>query len=348
MNVIIIPAYAPDQKLNQLVDDLKNLNFQSFVIVDDGSSASSKTVFSELEKKGYKVLHHPANQGKGAAIKTGIKYASEHYQFITGYVTCDADGQHKAEDILKVSDALDSNPESLVLGSRDLRNKTVPFKSRFGNAFSSFYFKSSTGKTCNDTQTGLRGIPFTLTKEALSIPENRYDYEMNFLLSVAREGTELLNVPISTVYINNNSSSHFKPFLDSIRIYKEPIKFSLTSLMSAAVDLTLFTILTIILNQNIFILVLIATVVSRVVSGIFNFLVNRIWSFRNYSSILRQFRRYTMLYMAQLGLSITFVYLLSFIPIHLTWIKIFVDSLLFIGSYFIQKHWVFRRHKKHH
>ena len=347
MNVIIIPAYLPDQKLNILVDELIALNFHQIVIVDDGSNEDYLPLFNGLEKLGCVILRHPVNKGKGAAIKTGIKYASTHYEFINGFITCDADGQHTSQDIQNVSLGLDLNPESLVLGSRDLKNKLVPFKSRFGNAFSSFYFKASTGMTCLDTQTGLRGIPVSLTEEALRIPENRYDYEMNFLMSVAKAGTTITHIPISTVYINSNSSSHFKPFLDSVRIYKEPIKFGLSSLMSALVDLGLFTILTMILNDNLFRMVLIATLVARLVSGIFNFLINRIWSFRNFSSIKRQFRRYASLYVVQLVLSFTFVYLLSFIPIHLTIIKIIVDSLLFIGSYFIQKHWVFKKHKKH-
>jgi glycosyltransferase involved in cell wall biosynthesis len=343
MNVIIIPAYEPDERLKTLVEELLPLPFRRIVVIDDGSSPECLPLFDTLEEHGCVVLHHAVNQGKGAAIKTGIAYAREHLEDFGGYVTCDADGQHRAEDIQKVSEAMADAPCALVMGARDLTAKNVPAKSRFGNGFSSFYFRLSTGIVCKDTQTGLRGIPVSMTDLALGIPENRYDYEMNFLMKVAKEGNGIVNIPIATVYLDRNSSSHFKPLLDSFRIYKEPLKFALSSLLCAAVDLGIFTILAHVLEGHVFESVFIATVTARVVSGILNFLLNRIWSFQNYSSIVRQFRRYFLLYLLQLGLSIAFVSLLAFLPISLTVIKIFVDGTLFLGSFFIQKRWVFAK-----
>jgi len=348
MNVIIIPAYQPDNKLNQLVNELLALHFQQIVVIDDGSSVEHQPLFSALAARGCHVLHHAVNAGKGAAIKTGIRYASEQLSGFTGYVTCDADGQHPAPDILNVSIALDANPAALILGTRDFSQKNVPAKSRLGNRFSSFYFKATTGMTCLDTQTGLRGIPAAMTGLALAIPGNRYDYEMSFLLRVAKDGNKIMAVPITTVYLDDNISSHFRPFVDSVKIYIEPIKFALSSLLCAGVDLGLFTLLSTVLSDHIFKVVFIATVAARVVSGILNFLLNRMWSFRNKSPIQRQFLRYFALYLVQLGLSIAFVSLLAFLPIHLTVIKLFVDGLLFVGSFFIQKHWVFRKHKTSH
>lgn len=347
MNIIIIPSYQPSNTLLTLVKALILLHATPILVVDDGSEESKQPIFLEIEKLNCTVIHHKQNQGKGAAIKTAIQYASKNYQNITGFVTCDGDGQHTPEDIIKVSNQLSLNQDALILGSRDFSSKDVPRNSRFGNWFSSLYFKLTTGITCKDTQTGLRGIPLSFTSMALCVKENRYDYEMNFLISVAREKLPILFVSIETVYFDDNSSSHFRPIVDSIKIYKEPIKFSVTSLLSAAIDLGLFTLITTLLDHNILKLVFIATLSARVVSGIFNFLMNRIWSFRSKSSIHKQFMKYGILYVAQLGLSITFVYLLSFIPIHLTIIKIFVDSILFIGSFFIQKHWVFKKKKIH-
>jgi putative flippase GtrA len=233
------------------------------------------------------------------------------------------------------------HPDSLILGSRDFSSPDVPKKSRMGNRFSSFYFKLTTGMTCHDTQTGLRGIPKALTPLALTIKENRYDYEMTFLTTVAKSGHPIIMTPISTVYLDSNSSSHFRPFVDSVRIYKEPLKFALSSLLCAGVDIGLFTLLTILLEDSLIKVIFIATVTARVISGILNFLLNRRWSFRNTNPIKRQFVRYFALYLAQLGLSFAFVSLLSNTSIHLTVIKLIVDSLLFIGSFFIQKNWVF-------
>ncbi len=341
MNAIIIPAYQPNDLLLQLVKELVSLNISTIIVIDDGSQADKSSLFSTIESMGCHVIHHPINLGKGAAIKTGIQYAYNSFPTIEGYITCDADGQHQAQDILNVSHTLSQNPTSLILGSRDFSSPDVPKKSRMGNRFSSFYFKLTTGIACHDTQTGLRGIPKALTTLALSIQENRYDYEMTFLTTAAKLGHPLMMIPISTVYLDSNASSHFRPFVDSVRIYKEPIKFALSSLLCAGVDIGLFTLISLLLNDSILKVVFIATVIARIVSGILNFLLNRRWSFKNLGSIKRQFIRYFLLYLLQLGLSITFVTLLSVLPIHLTWIKLIVDFILFIGSFVIQKNWVF-------
>lgn len=342
MNAIIIPAYKPNALLTSLTKDLIAMNFHQIVVIDDGGQAEFAALFSELKQLGCHVLHHEINQGKGAAIKTGIRYAHDTFLNIHGYVTCDADGQHPAADIFNVAKVLDEHPNALILGTRDFSLDNVPRNSRLGNRFSSFYFKLATGVTCRDTQTGLRGIPLSLTKLALDLPENRYDYEMTFLTRVAKEAHPILPVTIATVYLDDNSSSHFRPFIDSIRIYKEPIKFAMASLFSAGIDLLVFTLLTTLIEDTVLRVVFYATIAARLTSGIVNFMINRLWSFRNINSIKRQFFRYLALYITQLGLSIAFVSLLSHLPIHLTLVKVIVDSLLFIGSFFIQKNWVFK------
>lgn len=343
MNVIIIPAYKPDNRLPALVDDLQKLGISHIVVVDDGSKADFASIFNRLKTVGCDVIHHPLNTGKGSAIKTGIRYANDQYADCTGYITCDADGQHLAEDIVSVSKALSEHNDSLILGSRDLQSKNVPKKSRFGNRFSALYFKLITGVTCADTQTGLRGIPRSFTDVVLSITENRYDFEMTFLVRVAQAKRPIIYVPITTVYEDNNASSHFRPIVDSLRIYKEPLKFTLSSITSTIVDLGIFSILVSILDQKILILVSIATISARVLSGLLNFTLNRIWSFRNFNAVKPQFAKYFTLYIFILLFSILLVTIFSFIPIHLTIIKIIVDSILFICSFIIQKNWVFRK-----
>ncbi|HAQ56920.1 MAG TPA: family 2 glycosyl transferase [Acholeplasmatales bacterium] len=343
MNVILIPAYQPDEKLDRLVDELIALKSGPIVVVDDGSDPSCAPVFSAVAASGCIVLRHPLNQGKGAAIKTGIRYAADHFPDASGYVTCDADGQHRPSDILRVGQSLDAHPDALVLGSRDFSGPDVPRNSRLGNRFSSWFFKLSTGLVCGDTQTGLRGIPKNLTDAALSLSENRYDYEMTFLLTTAKAGVMLLLVPIETVYLDQNASSHFRPFVDSVRIYRQPIRFLLASILSTIVDLLLFDLFTHLLEGPVVRIIVIATVVARVVSGVLNFLLNRHWSFRNPGSIRRQFLRYFALYLAQLLLSAAFVALLSFLPVSHTLVKALIDGTLFFGSYFVQKRWVFKR-----
>lgn len=346
MNVIIIPAYKPTDRLTLLVDEIRYLNSEEVVVIDDGSKEEFASLFRGLEEKGCHVLHHSENLGKGAAIKSGILFAQNHFKSYTGYVTCDADGQHLAEDIIAVSATLETNPNSIILGLRDLHQSGVPFKSRFGNRFSSLYFKLITGVSCADTQTGLRGIPKSLTQLALGIMENRYDFEMTFLIRSIQEKVPMIQVSIATVYEDNNRSSHFRPIVDSIKIYKEPLKFLLASITCAILDLAMFSIIISVLNNNILVLVSIATISARIISGILNFVLNRIWSFQNFNSLKPQFLKYFVLYIMILLSSIFFVSLFSFLPIHLTIIKIIVDGLLFIVSFIVQKNWVFQSQRE--
>lgn len=345
MNSIIIPAYKPNHLLLELVDNLIAANLDKIIIVNDGSGDEFSILFDDIKNKGCVVIDHLVNSGKGKAIKTGIEYAFKTYPNINGYITCDADGQHQVNDILFVSKTLDENPSSLILGSRDFSLPQVPKKSKMGNRFSSFYFKMTTGITCHDTQTGLRGIPKSLTNLALSLKENRYDYEMTFLTMVAKYGYNILMIPITTVYLDSNASSHFRPIVDSIRIYREPLKFALSSLICAIIDIGVFTLLSNMLVNTLLKVVIIATISARIISGITNFIFNKLIIFQNKNPIKRQFFRYFILYITQLTLSISFVSILSFMPIHLSIIKIFVDSLLFVGSFFIQKNWVFKLRK---
>lgn len=342
MNMILIPAYEPSKELINLVKELV-VEKEKILIINDGSSKEYEPIFQTCEQFGAVVLTHETNQGKGKAIKTGIAYIQNTYPDIDGIITCDADGQHLTKDILHIDKELSNDTDTLILGVRDFKSDLVPSKSRFGNSFSRLYFRLNSGISCYDTQTGLRGIPKSLFTEALRVEENRYDYEMNFLLEIAKTKKKLIQIPIDTVYLDQNSSSHFRPIIDSIRIYKVPLKFLLIGLLSAAIDLGVFTIISTTLDDLLLKVVLISTITARIISGGFNFLMNRAWSFKSHLPIQRQFGKYLVLYFIIMGLSSLFVYLLSFLPIHLTLVKAMVDAILFIISYLVQKHWVFKK-----
>lgn len=224
--VIIIPTLNPDQRLVSLVEKLKEVDI-TIVIVNDGSKEECSDIFETLSSRFQcDIFNHAKNMGKGAAIKTGISYVSKAYPESCGFVTADGDGQHAASDILKVAEALEKNSKSLILGSRDFSERDIPFKSRWGNRITSLVFKLSTGKECPDTQTGLRGISNKFKEICLSVPGDRFEYEMNMLLEFVGHNIPLMHVPIATIYLENNKSSHFNPVKDSIRIYSDILKYS--------------------------------------------------------------------------------------------------------------------------
>ncbi|MCD8122216.1 MAG: bifunctional glycosyltransferase family 2/GtrA family protein [Clostridiales bacterium] len=340
-NIILIPAFNPDETLIALLRELRALGFLCIIVIDDGSDETHRPVFQEVLRCGCIVAKHDKNRGKGAALKTGFRTAVERFGEGNCYITADADGQHLPEDILAVGRALAEHPDALVLGTRDFGSDNVPWKSRFGNRITSFVFRLMTGVACADTQTGLRGVPACLERLALIEEGERYEYEMNVLLDAAG-AVPFYPVPIQTVYRDGNRGSHFHPVRDSARVYGRLLRHLASSLAGAAVDYSLFFLFMRLLPfpriQGVFL----AAVLARIASGMVNYLLARYWTFRSRRTMGREAVRYGCLFIAQMCASSGLVSLFSLFlwPVVA---KLIVDSVLFFVSFVIQKNWVFRK-----
>lgn len=342
--IIVIPAYEPEGKLVDFIGELKEVGYEKIIVVDDGSGVDYRFVFLSVELMDVTVLHHMRNMGKGQALRTAFLYIKNYEKGKKTVITADADGQHLPKDIVQVDKALDEHPDSLVLGTRDFELAHVPLKSKKGNQITRKYFRLITGVDCPDTQTGLRGIPESLLDFALEVEGDRYEYEMNFLVEAAKR-TSFYYVPITTVYENKNECSHFRPVMDSLRIYGRPLRFLVSSLTGAAVDIGIFYILTLLLPYPQVKLVLFATVLARICSGVVNFWMNKHFSFRSKGRLHKEGAKYFLLFLGQMLLSAGGVSILSLI-LPKVGAKVVVDSLLFILSYVIQKQWVFAKEEK--
>ncbi len=220
-SVIVIPTLNPDQKLVKLAKELKKAKLNKILIINDGSNNNSYKLFEELKGLGCIVFEHPINLGKGEALKTGFEKADNYFKNISGFITADSDGQHQVKDILKVAMALEKAKDQIILGVRDFNEPNIPLKSKWGNKISSLFFTLKTGIKCRDTQTGLRGVPYSLKDFSLKVLGSRYEYEMNYLIKAAVQGYTFIYIPIETIYENNNDGTHFRPIKDSWRIYKD-------------------------------------------------------------------------------------------------------------------------------
>ncbi|MBK5246202.1 MAG: bifunctional glycosyltransferase family 2/GtrA family protein [Peptostreptococcaceae bacterium] len=341
--VVIIPAFNPDEKLIKLVEQLTKMEFQ-IIVVNDGSGQECRRIFDMIKAK-YQcdLCNHSENMGKGAAIKTGIQYADINYPECSGYVTADADGQHLPEDILRVANSLEMNPDSLILGTRDFRKNGIPLKSFLGNRITSLVYFLSTGKKCIDTQTGLRGISRKFTELSLSVSGDKYEYEMNLLLTMGHMGILFIEVPIAVIYLEENKSSHFNPVKDSIIIYLNIFKYSFSSFLSAIIDISLFTVFVNLVFGSGHIGILEATAAARLVAGGVNFLLNKHWVFQSKKHNWEETLKYFTLFGFQILVSWLLVTSLKHLPVNITLIKIFVDVTLFFISFQIQKTFVFNK-----
>lgn len=340
--VVLIPAYKPTDSLVTLVQSLiESSEIYKVVLVDDGGGQVYDQIFKKLcELEKIDLFSHVVNLGKGRSIKSGLNYILAKYPNCTGVVTADADGQHLPKDIISVARATsEDSTYDIILGSR-VFGSDVPLRSRLGNLVTSKIFKFLVGLNVRDTQTGLRGFnPQTLLR-LLTINGERYEYETNMLLEAKSQNWKLKEIPISTVYIENNKSSHFNPITDSMKIYFLIFRFLSSSLLSSSFDFALFALFT----QSSF-PILNAMLLSRFISGWVNFYLNRNLVFKSHSSIYVALARYWSLVLAMGLLSSTIVTALGqFIPNVLT-AKLLVECVLFIASFSIQKEFVFSRVK---
>lgn len=213
----VIPTYQNAKTLLKVVTDVHRVVNTVFV-VDDGSNDGTAALLDKAtgNERPEKVLTHPKNCGKGAALKTGLTYARQ--QGFRYAVTVDADGQHRADDIPALLKAVEEEPDALAIGSRGLQHENMPAKSTFANRFSNFWFALQTLQRLPDTQSGLRVYPLRRL-HGLRWMSARYEAELTLLVFSAWAGVKLLPVPVSVYYPPRDQRvTHFRPGRDFTRI----------------------------------------------------------------------------------------------------------------------------------
>ncbi len=351
---VVLPSLDPDEKLLGVIDRLLEAGFDDIILVNDGSKQKNLHYFETAARyPQVHLLHHPENLGKGAALKTAFAWFLNNRADRKGVVTVDGDGQHHPEDTKACAENM-LRTGHLTLGVRDFKQKDVPWRSRCGNNITSGVFKFFVGMRISDTQTGLRAIPTQDLKGLCTVEGDRFEYETNMLLAMKANHIPFEEVKIRTVYIEENKSSHFRPFRDSLRIYKlifgHFFRYTVSSLVSAALDEGLFLLLSHWLSGVLsgFALTAVPAACARVASSIFNFFVNKRLVFRSKGSVAKALLRYYLLAIPNALLQILLThgsYLLFGITPSQTVLRAIiyavVMAVLFVVSFIVQKRWVF-------
>lgn len=357
---IVIPAYEPDERLIDLLKALVDTpNLGPILLVDDGSGPSYDALFARANavldrRHGYPVpsrlIRYAPNQGKGAALKCAFAFIRDNWSQAAGCVTADCDGQHSPADIAAVSACLAANPTALILGVRKLEGPNVPHNSTLGSRLSAILFRLATGKALNDTQTGLRGIPAQAFPEMLAISANHFDFEMETLFVAVRQNMEILEMPIATIYDSaDHHSTHYRPFVDTVRIGRillaRFLRFSASSLISTMIDLILFWIFCRLFQPHIAGIWYItwATIASRILSALQNWLTNYYLVFHSRDSMLDSAGKYFILtgILMLINAACMTVLVALFPAVPPLVFKLLVNFLLFIASYKVQKRFVY-------
>jgi glycosyltransferase involved in cell wall biosynthesis len=207
--LVVIPAYNHSASLPQVVDSAR-LYCPNILVVDDGSTQALPAL-PEID-----IVHHQVNLGKGCAILTAARWASE--RDFTHIITMDADGQHNPADLLKFIAASKASPYAIIVGARDFTKKNVPSSSKFGRAFSNFWLKVQTGISLDDVQSGFRAYPLAVLTQ-LRFTEKRYSFEVEVLVRAAWAGFPLVSINIDVFYPPKEKRiSHFAAGKDNILI----------------------------------------------------------------------------------------------------------------------------------
>ena len=348
---VIIPAYKPDQKMIATLTELVNAGFSDILVVDDGSGEEFAPIFAQVAAiPECTILRHPVNRGKGAALKTAMTFFLDNRPEQAGVVTADADGQHLTEDIIATSRAM-LEKNCVILGCRDFSLPHVPSTSRAGNRITIAVFRLFFGMRVSDTQTGLRAFPRESLPVIMTAKGDRYEFETYMLFLMNQHRMPFDEVKISTVYIEENKSSHFNKVRDSIRIYALILKYLLSSVAASIIDEGAFFLFKLLFGGLAAILwiptTFIAAFLARIISSIVNYLLNAKVVFEGQTTKTTLIKYY-ILAVAQIVISTVVVFCAERL-LHIdsafltTLIKILTDIILFFFSFRIQHKWVFKK-----
>ncbi len=342
MLIALIPAYNPIATLPDYVRELvASRAFTHVFVVNDGSDNTHLSLFKNIETiDQVTVLHHAINQGKGAALKSGLNQIALAFPEAIGVVTIDADGQHSLADACKVARALQQQPTRLIMGGRRFDHDT-PARSAVGNFLTRHLFKLITGVKLFDTQSGLRGIPSAMIPALFQIESNGYEFELDMLMQSNRLGFKIKEIPIETIYLEHNQHSSFRPILDSLKIYFVLLRFSLIAVCSALIDYGLFMLVYYLLFRNVFV----ALVCGRAVSISFNYLNVRKFAFKaSQTQHTRTLPKYLLLAcISGLVAYCLIIGLMSLLHWQVLAAKIVAEIIMFVVNFFIQRDFIFKK-----
>ena len=209
----LIPCYFEEKHIQDIARRT-HAQLDQVLVVDDGSTDDTEF---EARAAGVEVIKHFVNQGKGAAIKTGLHILSMR-KSVEYVLILDGDGQHLPEESPAFIEAANETHAAMLVGNRMSDTRTMPFVRKMTNRFMSAQISGVCGQEIPDTQCGFRMFHRDLAAALCETESSKYDFETEMLVIAARRGGSIAAVPVSTVYGDEVSKIH--PLRDTIRFFQ--------------------------------------------------------------------------------------------------------------------------------
>jgi glycosyltransferase involved in cell wall biosynthesis len=204
---ILLPAFNEEQSIGNTIREIKELYPDcEILVVDDGSTDLTK---EEAVKAGANVWKHPHNIGNGAAIKTGLRYASGEWVLMM-----DADGQHKPADIARLLEHKDDY--DMVVGARSKGSKTSWHRD-LANFIYNWLSSYVTKFKVEDLTSGFRLVKNDRISKFIYLMPNTFSYPSTITMAYLRSGMSIKYIPIQT--LARQGKSKIKLFQDGIRFF---------------------------------------------------------------------------------------------------------------------------------
>lgn len=221
---IIIPVFNEEKTIYQILEKVSKLDLggvkKQVIVINDGSSDKTEKVISDFAKNnlGIKVINHEKNQGKGAAVRTGIKNVTGDYIIIQ-----DADLEYDPGDIKKLIKPILNSTSEVVYGTRLKRlpsfsrdERTPQFLLHYlGNKFLSLLTSSLYGQWLTDMETCYKLFPTKAVKD-MRLNSKGFEFEPEITAKLLKKKYKILEVPISTNPRGYNEGKKLNTFKDGL------------------------------------------------------------------------------------------------------------------------------------